>query len=192
MPPPDRERRDARPAGSRPKYAREERERRWLVRRLPDLGRFGQARRIDDRYLAGTTLRLRRVTDPDGARAPRFKLGQKLRPDPSDPATVMCTSIYLGEDEHARLSALPAAGLSKVRHTVQLASDRFALDVFRGRHRGLALLEVELREGDEPEPPEFAGAEVTGEECFSGGWLAFASPPELNRLLLSSGIITDA
>lgn len=188
MPPPDRGGDDPGPAGA--KYARPERERRWLVRRLPDLRRFGQARRIDDRYIIGTTLRLRRVTFLDGGLAPQFKLGQKLRPHASEPARVMHTSIYLGEDEHARLSPLPAAELSKLRHTVPFAGSRFALDVFLGRHRGLALLEVELQEGDDPRAPAFAGPEVTGRECFSGGWLASASPPELERLLLSYGIIT--
>ncbi|HEX4213786.1 MAG TPA: hypothetical protein VIA06_10765 [Candidatus Dormibacteraeota bacterium] len=172
----------------RAKYARPELERRWLVRRLPDL-RLTDPRRIDDRYLEGTTLRLRMVTYLGGRRVPEYKLGQKLRPDPSNPARVMHTSIYLTGDEHSRLCALPAAELSKVRHIVPAARNQFGLDVFGGRHRGLAMVEVELHDDLDPEPPDFAGPEVTGDERFSGGWLAFASAEQLTELLRARAIV---
>jgi CYTH domain-containing protein len=171
------------------KYAVLERERRWLVRRLPRLDRLTESRRVDDRYLEGTRLRLRRVTYPSGAREAEYKLGQKVRLDPSHPSVVMHTTIYLTEEEHARLSSLPGAELRKVRHTVRSGGEPFGLDVFEGRHRGLALIEIELRRGIEPEPPDFAGPEVTGQERFSGGWLAFATAGELDTLLRASGIV---
>lgn len=48
-----------------PKYAHIERERRFLVDsgRLPPLDRARAAVRIEDRYIDGTRLRLRRMTD---------------------------------------------------------------------------------------------------------------------------------
>jgi hypothetical protein len=76
------------------KYARPERERRWLVAKLPDMSLAIDARLINDRYLFGTRLRLRCVTPLAGG-APKYKLGQKVRPDPTDSRLIMqprCTS----------------------------------------------------------------------------------------------------
>jgi hypothetical protein len=50
------------------KYARIERERRFLVRAMPpDLDLDLGFREIRDRYIDGTNLRLRQVRGPDGA-----------------------------------------------------------------------------------------------------------------------------
>jgi CYTH domain-containing protein len=164
------------------KYARPERERRWLAAPPPDLREAIEARLVEDRYLAGTRLRLRRVTPLAGG-APQCKLGQKVRPDPADPRLVMHTTMYLTAEEHERLSQLPGAELRKVRHVLARDGRRFGVDVFQGRHAGLALVEIELGEDDDVAPPAFAGAEVTGDERFTGGWLAFASADELAPVL---------
>jgi CYTH domain-containing protein len=164
------------------RYARPEQERRWLVRRLPDLSEAAEAHRIDDRYLAGTRLRLRSVTPLSGGPA-RHKLGQKVRPDPANPRLVMHTTMYLTADEHQRLSRLPGATLRKVRHVLARDGRRFGVDVFDGRHAGLALVEVELSGPAQVPAPEFAGPEVTGDERFTGGWLATAPADALAAVL---------
>ena len=64
------------PAGKSTKYARHEYERRFLLaERPPDPAVRTVA--IHDRYLTGTTLRLRRMDD-HAEKAPVFKLTQKI------------------------------------------------------------------------------------------------------------------
>jgi hypothetical protein len=144
--------------------------------------RWWPARLIEDRYLTGTRLRLRRVSPLDGGPI-EHKLGQKVRPDPGQPGLVLHTTMYLDPGEHARLGALPGADLRKVRHAVEFAGRRFSMDVFQGRHAGLVLLEIEVPHGEEVVPPPFAGPEVTGDERYAGGWLAAASPEALRSLM---------
>jgi hypothetical protein len=134
---------------------------------------------IEDRYLLGTRLRLRRMT-PDAGGPVQHKLGQKV---PVEPGVVLHTTMYLTAEEHARLSALPGAELRKVRHRVERGGRWFSVDRLLGRHAGLVLVEIELAGDEAVEPPPFAGDEVTTDERFSGGWLAFASDEALGRVL---------
>lgn len=132
---------------------------------------------IVDRYLSGTTLRLRRV---QREQATTWKLSQKARPDPTSPERVALTTIYLTEAEYERLRAMPAAELRKDRRHFRWADHVLAVDVFLGRHEGLVLAEVELGV-DDPflPPPPSAVADVTHDDRFSGGSLAAASDGEL-------------
>ena len=172
-------------AGRSEKYARPEAERRWLVATLPDLSSAVDARLLEDRYLAGTRLRLRRATPLDGGPS-LHKLGQKVRPDPADPGLVLHTTMYLTTAEYERLRVLPGAEIRKVRHVLISGGRRFALDVFDGRHQGLALMEAESNDRDSARlltPPPCTDAEVTGDERFSGGFLAFAPAEALSALM---------
>lgn len=154
------------------KYARPECERRWLLGALPSSAR--DRRRIEDRYLEGTTLRLRRVDD---GVAVVFKLGQKVRPVAMDPYVVHITNMYLTAEEYERLATLPAASLVKTRRLVRHQGATFAVDEFEGPLTGLLLAETE----DAPLGlPDWLGLEVTHDDRFSGGALARASRlPEL-------------
>ena len=155
----------------RGKYARPERERRFVLDAVP-AGATGE-RRIADRYIEGTRLRLRMVGE--GADASP-KLGQKVRAVESDPGFVLHTTMYLSTAEYDTLAALPADPLTKRRSWLGLAAGpRMAIDVFEGELRGLILAEVEL--WDEAaatafEPPAWVAAEVTRDERFTGGRLA--------------------
>lgn len=161
------------------RYARVERERRWVLRAVPDLAGV-LPQRIDDRYVDGTRLRLRTVTAPDGTVV--RKLGHKTTPDPAAPSTVHHTSLYLSEAEHRVLSGLPARELVKDRYVVPHAGQRWAVDVFGGLLGGLVLLEVES--GTDAEltlPPYPVLREVTDDRTFTGGALAgLAAPPTLD------------
>ncbi len=95
------------------KYAVVERERRFLVDHIPD--GVVSKRRIVDRYVEGTRLRLREVTDDDGMIT--RKLGHKARLN-KGPEEVACTSMYLDDAEWRLLCQLPALVLRKVRHIV--------------------------------------------------------------------------
>jgi hypothetical protein len=95
------------------KYAVVERERRFLVAKLP--GGVHERRRIVDRYVISTRLRLREVVTEDGVVT--RKLGHKVRLG-EGPREIACTSLYLDNDEWDLLCALPAKTLRKVRHLV--------------------------------------------------------------------------
>ncbi len=126
------------------------------------------ARLIEDRYLPGTNLRLRKVTAPETP--PVFKLGKKY------PGTGLSsrpmTNIYLDAAEHAILAALSGASLTKRRHD---AGGGFAIDVFEGALSGLVLAEVSA--DDEAAlaavaVPAWCVAEVTDDPAYAGGTLA--------------------
>jgi CYTH domain-containing protein len=148
------------------KYAVVERERRYLVARLPD-GVTG-TREIADRYVVGTRLRLREVREPDGVVV--RKLGHKVRLD-EGPARIACTNLYLDDAEWAALVALPARTLRKKRHTVDRDGWLVAID----EHEDGTLV-AEIDDGDEParDLPDWLDVvrDVTGDEAWTGGGLA--------------------
>ncbi len=151
------------------KYAVVEHERRWKLTEVPAGAR--DPRRIADRYLDGTRLRLRLVETPAGEVLQR-KLGHKRRVDPADPSAVMHTSLYLDEAEWAALAVLPGQDLAKTRWLLNVGDWLAAVDEFAD---GLVLLEIDF--GSEAalrdfEPPDWLGEEVTQEEAFTGGRLA--------------------
>jgi CYTH domain-containing protein len=156
------------------KYARAERERRWLVACLP--ADATEPRRVEDRYLDGTRLRLRRVEDAEGV---VFKLGQKIRADAGDPFLVWITNLYLTAQEYQRLAVLPAAVLVKTRRLVRHGTVSFAVDEFGGPLQGLLLAETELAEsgGLRGALPSWLGPEVTHDDRYSGATLAREGRP---------------
>lgn len=161
------------------KYARTERERRFLVRGRPTAE--GPARTIEDRYVHGTGLRLRRVTVGGEA---VWKLTQKVRPRKDDPSAVALTNVYVDAEEYDVLSRLPAAVLSKTRRTCPVEGVPFVVDEFHGHLTGLWLAEVEVGTlGTALPTVAWLGREVSHDDRFSGGFLASAAPDQVRCLL---------
>ncbi|MCW2776665.1 MAG: hypothetical protein JWN17_390 [Frankiales bacterium] len=157
-------------------YARPERERRFLLSADPPALR--DVRLLEDRYLDGLRLRLRRVTG-DGEAV--HKLTQKVRLG-AGPAELSLTNLYLDAGEHARLVHLPGADLRKTRG--RCPGSPFVVDVFTGRHAGLRLAEAEVDDlAARLHLPDWIGREVTDDERYTGGALARASDEELAALL---------
>jgi len=126
------------------------------------------ARLIEDRYLPGTGLRLRRVTAPDGSVV--HKLGKKY-PGAGLSSRPM-TNIYLDEAEYDVLAALPAAVLVKWRHDI---GGGFANDVFEGALAGLMLAEISADDDAALAAvvaPSWCAVEVTEDAAYAGGTLA--------------------
>jgi CYTH domain-containing protein len=168
------------------KYARAEIERRFLLAGVPD-GEVLAVNEIDDRYLDGTRLRLRRMAQVGGPTA--LKLTQKL-PDPGPDGhgrQGALTTMYLSEDEYAALAALPAATLSKTR----LSIAPYGVDVFGGHLEGLHLAEVEfasVQDAGAFRPAAFCHAEVTADRRFTGGELVRASSAQVRAWTAEYGI----
>jgi CYTH domain-containing protein len=162
-------------------YARLEREQRWLLSGLPD--DVVDPVDIQDRYLTGSTLRLRRMRSGTGT---VYKLGQKVRAAPDSPERVSLTNMYLSEHEFELLGQLGGASLHKKRWQWPTGHHLLSVDVFEDNLDGLILGEVELRE-DDPLLPALglAVVDVTDEDQFSGGCLAQLSHEEAAALLAS-------
>ena len=153
------------------KYAKVERERRWLLDGLPPFPDDSRQVRIVDRYLHGTRLRLREVTETDGTIV--RKLGHKVRLG-DDAREVACTSLYLDEAEWAALRGLPGDVLSKVRILVPYGDHVIALDAFEPPNDGLLLAEIDGGDGPASELPASLAVvrEVTDDEQYTGASLA--------------------
>ncbi|MEI7037214.1 hypothetical protein [Fulvimonas yonginensis] len=152
-----------------PKYALAECERRWRVdpRRTEWVASL-PFREIDDLYLRGTRLRLRRVRSAEGV---VFKLGKKYgkAPDGAEPIT----NIYLTEAEYAALSQLPGYAVSKRRYAV----GEGALDIYQGPVPA-AIFEREFASAADAAAcaaPPFAIEEVTDMPEYCGFALAVAA-----------------
>jgi CYTH domain-containing protein len=170
------------------KYARIERERRYLLPSLPTGLIARRLLEIHDRYVHGTALRLRLARE--GLEEPVRKLGQKVPLEGSTPPSVAHTTIYLTKAEDAALLPLPALELQKTRHVVDVDRRTLAVDVFHGQLAGLVLAEIDL--GEDGQTPLALGvdpaAEVTADDRFTGGALAATSATELKTLLALYGV----
>ncbi len=170
---------------SESKYARIEFERRFLLERLPADVKVVAVRRIVDRYIEGTRLRLREIIDPEGAGV--YKLTQKIPDETPTTRQGMITNFYLSRDEFEVLSRLPAKILRKTRHSVP----PFGIDVFEDGLAGLVLAEAEFASAEEAaslEIPSFIAAEVTEDRRFTGGSLVAVTLDELRAWLAEYGI----
>lgn len=147
------------------KYAQVERERRFLVARVPE--GVTSSKQIADRYIVGTRMRLREVTENGVVTR---KLSHKVRIS-DGPQEVACTNFYLDDDEWATLSDLPARTLHKTRHMVHRDGLVVAVDEFED---GTLLAEID--DGDRPADLAPAWLEViedvTADERWTGHRLA--------------------
>ena len=172
------------------KYAQIERERRWFLASLPDALQNSQAYQlIEDRYITGTPLRLRRMTGADGQVAAR-KLTQKYQAADQSAYATTITNFYLDEASYALLETLPAQILVKKRFKLVNGRFQFSIDQFSGTLTGLVLAEIEKPDMDslmQIPHPDFALCEVTEDPRFTGGSLVQLSAKQCQQLLQSIG-----
>jgi CYTH domain-containing protein len=168
------------------KYARIERERRFLLRELPPpLTPASEHLQITDNYITGTRLRLRKVRAPL-TRERVWKLTQKFAPAPPDFSRTVITNIYLSEAEYETFSVFEGNEIRKNRYPYEHGGRRYAIDVFLGDLRGLILAETSFETDEEMNDfrmPPFAIAEVTGDEVFTGGSLVHLTSDDLRKHL---------
>ena len=89
------------------KYARVERERRYLLPDLPEgLTRADHHLQITDNYITGTRLRIRKVRDPRTNKW-MVKFTQKFAANPGDLSQTIITNTYLNAIEAETLAIAP-------------------------------------------------------------------------------------
>ncbi|TWB57961.1 CYTH domain-containing protein [Rhizobium sp. ERR 922] len=171
-------------ANSIPKYARPEYERRFLLSDIPDLSGIA-FRLIEDLYLDGTRLRLRKIICEDGNE--QYKLCKKSPGPSANPLAIV--NIYLTSQEYDLLSALNGKGIRKRRYNIA-SSEYLCLDVFEGQLVGLVLCEIEAESVALLEAhalPHWIGRDVSDDPFFTGGNLASIDAAQLSARLVSLG-----
>jgi CYTH domain-containing protein len=167
------------------KYTRVEWERRFLLEQFPSGADIMRSRRIVDRYIDGTRLRLRQITDRNSNEI--LKLTQKLPEQTAGARRGLITTFYLSKQEFDVLANLPAKILAKTRHSVP----PFGVDVFEGTLDGLILAEAEFDCAEATSamtPPSFSVGEVTDDHRFTGGMLVAATRADLRQWLADYGV----
>ncbi|MCB9878192.1 MAG: hypothetical protein H6835_11390 [Planctomycetes bacterium] len=159
-------------------YARDELERRFVLRALPPAVEASAFSRLRDLFVAGSQLRLRTVEAPDGS-VLIVKLGQKrAAPDaPTDVRRRRLTTIYMTEGEARVLSGLPGRRSCKRRYHHVEHGVTWAIDVWEApaSRAGLVMAEVEcdsLQHLAAVPVPEWVEREVTTDPAFSAFELA--------------------
>ena len=166
-------------------YVRVEFERRFLVARDANWHKDIEpySKRFEDKYLSGTRLRLRVLTNSDSDER-LIKLTKKeLSPSPYFQTI---GRILLSPEEYEIVSRLDGHSLTKVRHYLRLPGRVFSIDVFEGELAGLVLCETEAENLEElmaVEPPPFVQSEVTEDMFFTGGNLCRLKRADLNEKL---------
>jgi len=174
------------------KYARIERERRYLLRDLPEgMSRSDPHVQITDNYITGSRLRLRKVRDPRTNKW-TVKFTQKYAPDPNDLSRTIITNTYLNALEAEILSVFNTNEIRKNRYPFEFAGRKFSVDMFLGDLFGLVLAEVSFETDEEldnfPTPP-FALADVTNEPLFSGGRLCELTFSDIRAEISERGLL---
>ena len=168
-----------------PKYAHIERERRFLVD--PSLRPNLSARAfilIEDRYLVGTRLRLRRMTDSKSG-VTTVKLTKKY--EATDSLARPIVTSYLSEAEYTLLASLPAHPLVKRRYPFDLPEGQIGIDVFEGSLAGLETAEIEIEDDASLRafsPPNWAVQDISNDHRFQGGSLVGSTADEVKEISL--------
>jgi CYTH domain-containing protein len=173
------------------KYARVERERRYLLQDLPEgLSRADHHLQITDNYVTGTRLRLRKVRDPKTNKW-IVKFTQKFAPDPKDLSRTIITNTYLNALEAEMLAVFEANEIRKNRYAFEFAGRQFSVDMFLGDLFGLVLAEVGFETDEELDSfakPPWALADVTNVEVFTGGRLSELTFEDIRNEIARGGL----
>ena len=172
------------------KYARIERERRFLLRELPEgLTRASEHVQIWDNYITNTRLRLRKIRVPQ-TKEYILKLTQKYAPAPPDFSRTVITNTYLTPYEYEVLSVFEGNEIRKNRYPFEHEGRAYGIDVFLGALWGLILAETSFETDEEMEGfgvPPFAVRDVTNDEMFTGAKLVGRSADEIREELKRRG-----
>jgi adenylate cyclase len=144
-------------------------ERKFLVKGLPDNLKQSRHFIIEQGYLAtesaGRQVRLRKTGNTTSL---TFKIGRGSHREERE--------IKLSPNQFAALwPATAGRRLRKVRYEIPWDSVVIEIDIYRGRHAGLVVAEVEFPDGlscRKFEAPWWFGREVTGEKRYSNVRLA--------------------
>jgi CYTH domain-containing protein len=154
------------------KYSQVERERKYLIAsdRLDFSGL--SSKRITDRYIVDSCMRLRQVVDQNGI---VYKLTKKVAQTGQYPGKYTITTIYLNEKEYTQLLVLQGVQVSKTRYILEEGGVRIAIDQYQQIGQQILIAEVEFASDEEMHNFQMRIPylkEITGENEFDGYELA--------------------
>ena len=168
------------------KYARIERERKFLLTQLPEpLTTASEHVQIWDNYITNTRLRLRRIRYPK-TKEYVVKLTQKYPLEPEDLSRCVITNMYLSAMEYEVFSVFEGNEIRKNRYPFEFEGHKYGIDVFIGALSGLIIAEISFDSDEEMDaftPPPFAVKELTQDIKFTGGKLYDSTSDELREYL---------
>ena len=175
------------------RYARIERERRYLLKDLPEgLTRASPHVQITDNYITGTRLRLRKMREPQTNKW-TVKFTQKFAPNAGDLSRTIITNTYLTAAEAEVLAVFEANEIRKNRYPYEFAGRKFSIDMFLGDLFGLVLAEISFETDEELDsfpPPPFVEEDVTNNKLFTGGNLSVATFAEVREEWMRQRAVT--
>jgi CYTH domain-containing protein len=143
----------------------------FLIERLPEpLERKSAHLQIFDNYIAGTTLRLRRIRDPSSKNWTRI-LQQQIEIDEINLGITKVAEIHLNEAEYSNFEQFEGREIRKNRYFHEFEGMNLEFDVYLGDLWGLNTARVEFSDQKSFEnfdPPPFAVFEVTNDAFFVG------------------------
>ena len=154
------------------KYAKPERERRFLLAEKPDGLELCRYKVIEDQYLENTRLRLRKTTMQGEI---KYKLTKKVPLQTKEHREEWVSTIYLSESEYLGMSQLPGKSIRKKRFYFSLESGlMLGIDEIELKDQiiWIAELEFETAESMDFQLPFSEFKEITNEPSFSGKALA--------------------
>lgn len=168
------------------KYSRIEYARRFTVAPGADWKSFAElySKRHEDKYLIGTRLRIRILTDLDSGRQ-LIKLTKKYESD--SPYFRQINTILLSPEEYAIFDRLEGKRIEKVRFYHHYKNRTFSIDVFENQLKGLLICETEQETLEDlmfAEPPPYVQAEVTENPFFTGANLSNTTSADLSKKVL--------
>jgi len=131
-------------------------------------------KKIKDKYIKGTKLRLRKVIEK---KKTSYKLTQKENLIPTKQGVLKINTLYLSKAEFDKLNILDGFEIEKERHIIAIDKIRIGIDKIRLNTKNIFIGEVEF--DTELEMTTFIMPlsiikEVTGEQKYSGYEIAKA------------------
>jgi CYTH domain-containing protein len=104
----------------------------------------------------------------------------------------LITNIYLDAQEYELLSVFEANEIRKNRYRFKSEGRQFSVDMFLGELFGLVLAEVSFENDEELDnflKPQFALAEVTNNELFTGGKLCYLTFQDIREEIMRTACL---
>jgi len=157
-------------------------EKRYLVRFLPDLKDSEKVEMIDV-YMPEITphakLRARKIGS-------KYELTKKVRKTQENQYVMTEQTIEIVPEEFDFIYSKSSRKIEKDRYYYKYNDNIIEIDVFKGKHQGLIIAEVEFKDLQSLEqfnPPEFFGKEINKVEELAGGVLSGLSYEDLKNFL---------
>lgn len=148
---------------------------------------------IKAKIIPGSEVKMNDFYIPNGDRHKDLRLRQKgdqhmvTRKTPvqdGGSATMLETTIPLSAEEFEALSSGVSTNVEKTRYQVDVDGWKGELDIFSGRHSGLAILEIEFHDQDDlkefEQTVKLTFPDITGLEWLASGRLAEVALSELS------------